>query len=111
MQARACSCRDIYRLILVRLGACEKKLCSLCRSFEHFDPAGVGCRGRNVSHLTVFDQGMCERACPLGLLPSKYHPSFTTLENYPFAVPIEPRPSLPKTGRAPMMISATHKSS
>src|SRR6266446_10971770 len=41
----------------------------------------------------------------------KISPSFTTLESYPFAVPTEPRPLPPKTGRAAMTKSATHRSS
>jgi hypothetical protein len=36
---------------------------------------------------------------------------FTTLEKTPFAVRIEPRPLLPKTGRASMMISVMRRSS
>src|SRR5258708_1377141 len=39
----------------------------------------------------------------------KISPSFTTLESYPFAVPTEPRPLPPKTGRAPMTKSPTHR--
>src|SRR4051794_22381866 len=51
----------------------------------------------------------CEFACPLALIPSDYRLPFTTLEKSPFAVPTEPRPPPPRTGRAPMMKSATHR--
>ncbi len=77
---------------------CEKKLCSLCRNSEHFDRAGVVCGGRNVSHLTVFEQGTCERACPLGLLPSKYRPSVHNFGELPIRRPNRAPPAATKDG-------------
>src|SRR6516165_10643409 len=64
-----------------------------------------------VLHFVSFRTWLRKFACPLRLLPSNYCPSFTTLENHPFAVPIEPRPLPPKTGRAQMMKSAMRRSS
>src|SRR4051812_25812728 len=78
--------------------------CARCRS------AIFALRDQNASHLTVLARRQRVRL----LSPAyclKIYPSSTFWEISPSAAQTAPPPPQPKTGRAPMMKSATHRSS